>query len=74
MKNFLKPIKRENDIDLKEIIKKSKGLTPSDIKMIVIDAFKISIIDSHNMLTQKDINTALNKFLSRENVRKKSLG
>ena len=71
---FLKPMKREQSIDLNAVAKKSDGLSPSDIKMIAIEAMKISIIDSRNNLTQNDLQSALNKFLNREKLRKTSKG
>ena len=67
---FLKPLKRENDISLETVIKKSDGLSPSDIKMIATEAMKLSIIESRNNITEKDLLTALNRFLSREKLRK----
>lgn len=71
---FLKPLKRESDIDLGSISKESTGLSPSDIKMVAIEAMKLSIIDSRNTLTQKDLSLALNRFLNREKLRITSKG
>jgi SpoVK/Ycf46/Vps4 family AAA+-type ATPase len=66
---YLKPLKREQNISLKSIIEKSEGLSHADIKMIAIEAMKLSIIEARNTLTEDDINRALNKFLSREKLR-----
>lgn len=71
---FLKPLKRELGIDLVGISKESEGLSPSDIKMVAIEAMKLSIIDSRNTLTQNDLSIALKKFLSREKLRKTTKG
>jgi ATP-dependent 26S proteasome regulatory subunit len=56
------------------IAKESEGLSPSDIKMVAIEAMKLSIIDSRNTLTQNDLSIALKKFLSREKLRKTTKG
>jgi ATP-dependent 26S proteasome regulatory subunit len=71
---FLKPLKREKNIDLGDISKRSEGLSPSDIKMIAIEAMKLSIIDSRDTLTQNDLLFATKRFLSREKLRKTSKG
>lgn len=71
---FLKTLKRDAGIDLVGISKKSEGLSPSDIKMVAIEAMKLSIIDSRNTLTQNDISISLNRFLNREKLRKTSKG
>lgn len=71
---FLKPLKREQNIDLESVIKKSDGLSPADIKMVAVEAMKLSIIESRNSLTDNDLQYALNKFLGREKLRKASKG
>ena len=71
---FLKPLKREQNIDLESVIKKSDGLSPADIKMVAVEAMKLSIIESRNSLTENDLQYALNKFLGREKLRKASKG
>jgi len=70
IERFLKPLKSEHDIFFGDIAKNSEGLSPSDIKMIVIEAMKLSIIDSRDNLTQNDLLISLNKFLNREKLRK----
>ena len=67
---YLKPIKRDLNIDLEPIIKKSEQLSPADIKMIAIEAIKLAIIDCRNNLTEKDLHEALNRFIAREKLRK----
>jgi SpoVK/Ycf46/Vps4 family AAA+-type ATPase len=71
---YLKPLKREDNIDLKIVIEKSEDLSPADIKMIAEEALKLSIIESRDNLTENDLSNALNKFLSREKLRKASIG
>lgn len=71
---YLKSLKREQNIDLTSIINKSEGLSHADIKMIAIEAMKLSIIDARNNLTEDDLNRALDKFLSREKLRVASKG
>ncbi len=66
---YLKPLKRDQNINLKDILEKSDQLSPADIKMIAEEAMKLSIIDSRNSLTQKDLIIALEKFLKREKLR-----
>ncbi|MFH1097769.1 MAG: AAA family ATPase [Candidatus Desantisbacteria bacterium] len=66
---YLKPLKREHDINMNAIIEKSEGLSPADIKMIAEEAMKLFIIDSRNSLTEADLVDALGKFLNREKLR-----
>jgi len=66
---FLKPLKREQHISLESVIKKSEGLSPADIKMVAVEAMKLSIIESRNNLSENDLLNALNKFLRREKLR-----
>ncbi|MCK5848034.1 MAG: ATP-binding protein [Caldisericia bacterium] len=69
---FLRQLKRDENISLESLAKKAKGLSPSDIKMITIEAIKISIIESRNKITERDLQIALTKFLNREKLRKGS--
>lgn len=71
---FLKPLKRESGIDLVGISKESEGLSPSDIKMVAIEAMKLSIIDSRNTLTQNDLSIALKNSLVEKNYEKQLKG
>ena len=66
---YLKPINREKNINLQSVIEKSEGLSHADIKMISIDAMKLSIIENRNLLTADDLNRVMDKFLSREKIR-----
>lgn len=71
---YLKPIKREKDIDLVKFSKTTKGLSPADIKMITEEAMKSAIINSKSSVSMNDIETAVNKFIRREKVRNNEVG
>lgn len=71
---YLKPIKRDADIDLNKITKLTKGLSPADIKMITEEAMKSAIINSKNTISMKEIETAIHKFIRREKVRNNEIG
>lgn len=66
---YMKPIKRESDIDLLKASKKAKKLSHADIKMITEEAMKTAIINSRDSLTMRDIEIAIDKFIRREKVR-----
>lgn len=66
--SYLKIIKR-NNIDLDFLAKESAGLSPSDIKMVVTEAVKMSVINSKDTVDNKTINIALNKFIQREKIK-----
>lgn len=66
--NYLKIIKR-NNIDLDFLAKESTGLSPSDIKMVVTEAVKMTVINSKDTVDNKTINIALNKFIQREKIK-----
>jgi len=71
---YLKPIKRDRDIDLIKISKKTKDLSPSDIKMITEEAMKLAIINSKDIISMDNIETAVTKFIRREKVRNNEMG
>jgi SpoVK/Ycf46/Vps4 family AAA+-type ATPase len=71
---YLKPIKREENIDLKVLAERAEKLSPSDIKMIAEEAMKLSIISSRNSLSMDDLSTALKKFIKREKVKNNNQG
>ena len=71
---YLKPIKRKSDIDILKATKKTEGLSPADIKMVTEEAMKTAIIDSRNCLSMSDIESAVNKFIRREKVKKNEMG
>jgi len=57
------------NIDTAKIAKKTSGFSPSDIKMVIENAIKVTILDSRNKLSMKDINEAINNFIRREKVK-----
>ncbi len=67
--NYLRSIKRDDNLDLKLASKQTDGLSPSDIKMIVEEAIKLSIINSQNSLSMNNLEEAINKFIRREKVK-----
>jgi SpoVK/Ycf46/Vps4 family AAA+-type ATPase len=67
--NYLRSIKKDDNLDLKLASKQTDGLSPSDIKMIVEEAIKLSIINSQNSLSMNNLDEAINKFLRREKVK-----
>ncbi len=71
---YMKPIKRESDIDFLKVSKKAGGLSPADIRMIIEEAMKTAIINSRNSLSMKDIEIAVDKFILREKVKNNAMG
>ena len=71
---YLKPIKRDKGINLVKFSQITKGLSPADIKMITEEAMKFAIINSRSSISMNDIEIAVNKFISRENVRNNTVG
>ncbi|MCI5123563.1 MAG: ATP-binding protein [Candidatus Electrothrix sp. AR5] len=66
---YLRPIKRDEQLDLDNAAKVSQGLSPSDIQMIAVEAMKNSIIDARSSLSKDDLNDAIQQFLHRESVK-----
>jgi len=71
---YLKSIKKETDIDLKQFAKLTKGLSPADIKMIAEEAMKLAIINSKNTIAENDVKISVDKFIRRENVKNNKIG
>lgn len=67
---FLRPIKKEDNLDYKKIAQLSEKLSPSDIKMITEKAMKRSIILNKSKVTNNDLMDCLNSFLKRQNLHK----
>lgn len=70
---YLRPIKRDKNIDTKKVAKDSQGLSPADIKMIAVEAMKTAIIDGRNSLTMNDLEAAVDQFIHREKVKQNGL-
>lgn len=71
---YLRPIKKDPDIDLPQAAVMTQGLSPADIKMITEEAMKLSILDTRRCLGQGDIENAINKFSRREKVKNNQMG
>ena len=71
--HYLKPLKRDKNLDLKQAAKQSNGLSPADIKMIAIEALKSAIIDHRDQLDAKDLKAAISQFIHREQVKQGSV-
>jgi len=67
--HYLKPLKRDKNLDLNHAAKQSKGLSPADIKMIAIEALKSAIIDHRDCLSAEDLKSAISQFIHREQVK-----
>jgi len=66
---YLRPIKRDQKIDISKAAKASQGLSPADIKMIAVEAMKTAIIDERSSLAENDLESAIEQFIRREKVR-----
>lgn len=71
---YLKPIKKDADIDIDKVADMSEGFSPADIKMVAEEAMKIAIINSKSQLGQVELNFAIDKFIRREKVRNNLMG
>lgn len=56
---YLRPIKRDKEINFSKAAKDSQGLSPADIKMITTEAVKNAIIDGRNSLVMNDLENAI---------------
>lgn len=72
--NYLRPIKKEKNLNFFNLMRESKGLSPSDIKMIVEEAIKKVVIQSKNIISQKELDESMEKFLRREKVKNNQMG
>jgi len=68
---YLKPIKKKN-FNLDIIAKKTKGLSPSDLKMIAHESMKIALLAKRNVVTTQDLTDAMYKILNREEIKRKN--
>ena len=71
---YLKSMKKEKEINLRQFSKITKGLSPADIKMITEEAMKTAIINNQNLISMNNIETAVNKFIRREKVKNNTMG
>jgi SpoVK/Ycf46/Vps4 family AAA+-type ATPase len=66
---YLRPIKRDNKINLSQAAKASEGLSPADIEMIATEAMKTAIIDARSSLIASDLDSAIRQFVQREEIK-----
>lgn len=71
---YLKPIKRDADIDTTKAASMTAGFSPADIKMVTEEAMKTAIINSKSHLGQNELICAIEKFIRREKVRNNLMG
>ena len=67
---YLRPLKRDKNLDLHHAATQSKGLSPADIKMIATEALKTAIIEHRDSLSTVDLDSAISQFVHREKVKK----
>ncbi|HEX2786617.1 MAG TPA: ATP-binding protein [Ignavibacteria bacterium] len=65
---FLKPIKKEK-INFDFYVNKTEGLSPSDIKLMCIEAMKYSILNNSKELTNQDLKHSLKKIMNRKKIK-----
>lgn len=71
--SYLRSIKHDKNINFQDAAKNSHGLSPADIKMIAVEAMKTAILDSRNTLTTNDVESSIQQFIHREQVKFKGL-
>jgi len=62
-------IKKDVNINFDYLVEMTDGLSHSDIKMIIIDAMKTSILNSQERLSQHNIEYSVNNFNLREKLK-----
>lgn len=67
-KFFLRPIKK-GKINYNYFVDKTEGQSPSDIKLMCIDAMKHSILNNREVLTNEDLKFSLKKNLNRKKIK-----
>lgn len=72
IKLYLKPIKKEKDINIEFIAENAKGFSPSDLKSMCRDAITHAIIDERDSVTNSDLIYALDRFKERLDLRSNS--
>ncbi|MEI5875903.1 AAA family ATPase [Bacillus paranthracis] len=66
---FLRPIKKQKNIDLHYFSVKTEGFTPSDLKLMCKEAMKHAIIQGKGILEIPDLEYAASRFTARFSVR-----
>jgi SpoVK/Ycf46/Vps4 family AAA+-type ATPase len=71
---YLRPIKKDVDIDMAKAASMTDSFSPADIKMVTEEAMKAAIINLKNHIGQNEIDYAIQKFIRREKVRNNLMG
>jgi SpoVK/Ycf46/Vps4 family AAA+-type ATPase len=71
---YLRPIKRENHVDLDKAAENTAEFSPADIRMITEEAIKLAILDSRDCLSPNDLTLAIEKFSRRESIKSDNNG
>lgn len=70
IKLYLKPLKKEKDLDIELLSRETEGFSPSDIKTMCRDAMIHAIINERDTLENRDLKYSLEKFKERLIMRK----
>lgn len=70
IKLYLKPLKKEKDLDIELLSRETDGFSPSDIKTMCRDAMIHAIISERDTLENRDLKYSLEKFKERLIMRK----
>lgn len=62
IKLYLKPLKKEKDLDIELLSRETDGFSPSDIKTMCRDAMIHAIINERDTLENRDLKYSLEKF------------
>jgi SpoVK/Ycf46/Vps4 family AAA+-type ATPase len=62
IKLYLKPLKKEKDLDIELLSRETEGFSPSDIKTMCRDAMIHAIINERDTLENRDLKYSLEKF------------
>jgi SpoVK/Ycf46/Vps4 family AAA+-type ATPase len=68
---YLKSIKKDEDIDLGLLSKKTERFTPSDLEAMCKEAMKYAIVSGRDVLVEKDLQFAYSRFVDRLEIRQK---
>jgi len=69
IRQYLNPIKKEQNINYDVIADKCKNFSPSDIKMFIEDAMKIVILENRELVSETDLIQSVKKFVIREKIK-----
>jgi SpoVK/Ycf46/Vps4 family AAA+-type ATPase len=66
---YLKPIKKESEINLDSLYERTEGFSPSDIKSMCRDAITHAIINERDTLANSDLTYSIERFKERIELR-----